>query len=96
MSELLVSPVGLRDDVLQMACRLHYRPLRFELRLDVGVPLWQLHDVQPDAAVRQDKKSTGVETSSLDVGGDRGGVARLRASQYGCQVTVLDVTESTL
>ena len=30
----------------------------------------------------------------LDVGGGRGGAARTLASQYGCRVTVLDLTES--
>jgi SAM-dependent methyltransferase len=65
------------------------------LTLDDLAPFDQFHSGGRDAT-RELAKLAGIgpETSVLDVGGGLGGPARTLASEFGCTVTVLDLTEA--
>src|SRR5262245_25671173 len=65
------------------------------LTLDDLAPLDQLHSGGRDAT-RELARLAGIgpEMNVLDVGGGFGGPARTLASEFGCTVTVLDLTEA--
>lgn len=64
------------------------------LTLDDLAPIDQFHTGGKDATHELARRAgIGAEARVLDVGGGLGGAARVLASEFGCQVTVLDLTE---